>query len=74
MRVTSLQRGELALEYSVSSHTDIQRFNKSVPRYCFDFLQDESFVEISQPSMCSMCEQDESLLKTKVQGFLTNSF
>ncbi|XP_040010656.1 protein RUFY3 isoform X2 [Xiphias gladius] len=29
--------------------------------------QDESFVEISQPSMCSMCEQDESLLKTKKQ-------
>ncbi|XP_022621441.1 protein RUFY3 isoform X3 [Seriola dumerili] len=27
--------------------------------------QDESFVEISHPSMCTMCEQDESLLKTK---------
>ncbi|XP_028269388.1 protein RUFY3 isoform X2 [Parambassis ranga] len=29
--------------------------------------QDESFVEISQPSMCSLCEDDESLLKTKKQ-------
>ncbi|XP_040898112.1 protein RUFY3 isoform X1 [Toxotes jaculatrix] len=29
--------------------------------------QDESFVEISQPSMCTMCEQDDSLLKTKKQ-------
>ncbi|XP_056231771.1 protein RUFY3 isoform X1 [Seriola aureovittata] len=29
--------------------------------------QDESFVEISHPSMCTMCEQDESLLKTKKQ-------
>ncbi|XP_029366982.1 protein RUFY3 isoform X2 [Echeneis naucrates] len=29
--------------------------------------QDESFVEISHPSMCSMCEQDDSLLKTKKQ-------
>lgn len=30
-------------------------------------VQDESFVEISHPSMCTMCEQDDSLLKTKVQ-------
>ncbi|XP_067378675.1 protein RUFY3 isoform X2 [Channa argus] len=29
--------------------------------------QDESFVEISQPSLCAMCEQDDSLLKTKKQ-------
>uniref|UniRef100_A0A4W6FPS6 RUN and FYVE domain containing 3 n=1 Tax=Lates calcarifer TaxID=8187 RepID=A0A4W6FPS6_LATCA len=29
--------------------------------------QDESFVEISQPIMCTMCEQDDSLLKTKKQ-------
>nr|XP_057925732.1 protein RUFY3 isoform X2 [Doryrhamphus excisus] len=29
--------------------------------------EDESFVEISQPSMCSMCELDDSLLKTKRQ-------
>lgn len=28
---------------------------------------DESFVEISQPSLCAMCEQDDSLLKTKKQ-------
>ncbi|XP_042277926.1 protein RUFY3 isoform X4 [Thunnus thynnus] len=27
--------------------------------------QDESFVEISQPTICTMCEQDDSLLKTK---------
>ncbi|XP_059194136.1 protein RUFY3 isoform X1 [Centropristis striata] len=32
-----------------------------------DEQQDESFVEISQPSICSMCEQDDSLLKTKKQ-------
>ncbi|XP_071340016.1 protein RUFY3 isoform X3 [Trachinotus anak] len=32
-----------------------------------DEKQDESFVEISQPSMCTMCEQDDSLLKTKKQ-------
>jgi len=30
-------------------------------------LQDESFVEISEPSVCTMCEQDDSLVKTKVQ-------
>uniref|UniRef100_A0A671UHR0 RUN and FYVE domain containing 3 n=1 Tax=Sparus aurata TaxID=8175 RepID=A0A671UHR0_SPAAU len=29
--------------------------------------QDESFVEISQPSICTMCEEDDSLLKTKKQ-------
>ncbi|XP_008298480.1 protein RUFY3 [Stegastes partitus] len=29
--------------------------------------QDESFLEISVPSMCTMCEQDDSLLKTKKQ-------
>lgn len=29
--------------------------------------QDESFVEISQPTICTMCEQDDSLLKTKKQ-------
>nr|XP_046241924.1 protein RUFY3 isoform X2 [Scatophagus argus] len=29
--------------------------------------QDESFVEISQPSLCTMCEEDDSLLKTKKQ-------
>ncbi|TDH13116.1 hypothetical protein EPR50_G00054600 [Perca flavescens] len=29
--------------------------------------QDESSVEISQPSICTMCEQDDSLLKTKKQ-------
>ncbi|KAM7391126.1 hypothetical protein PAMP_021840 [Pampus punctatissimus] len=29
--------------------------------------QDESFVEISQPAICTMCEQDDSLLKTKKQ-------
>ncbi|XP_031726422.1 protein RUFY3 isoform X2 [Anarrhichthys ocellatus] len=29
--------------------------------------EDESFVEISQPSVCTMCEQDDSLLKTKKQ-------
>ncbi|XP_042277925.1 protein RUFY3 isoform X3 [Thunnus thynnus] len=28
--------------------------------------QDESFVEISQPTICTMCEQDDSLLKTKL--------
>ncbi|XP_069379327.1 protein RUFY3 isoform X2 [Paralichthys olivaceus] len=28
---------------------------------------DESFVEISEPSVCTMCEQDDSLLKTKKQ-------
>lgn len=36
--------------------------------FMFDFLQDESFVEISPPSVCAMCEQDDSLLKSKVQG------
>ncbi|XP_042343679.1 protein RUFY3 [Plectropomus leopardus] len=29
--------------------------------------QEESFVEISQPSICTLCEQDDSLLKTKKQ-------
>ncbi|XP_078107535.1 protein RUFY3 isoform X2 [Sander vitreus] len=29
--------------------------------------QDESSMEISQPSICTMCEQDNSLLKTKKQ-------
>ncbi|KAM9360093.1 protein RUFY3 isoform 1-T1 [Symphorus nematophorus] len=29
--------------------------------------QDESFVEISQPSVCTLCEEDDSLLKTKKQ-------
>ncbi|XP_056274222.1 protein RUFY3 isoform X2 [Pseudoliparis swirei] len=29
--------------------------------------QDESFVEISEPSVCTMCEQDDSLVKTKKQ-------
>lgn len=29
--------------------------------------QDESFLEISEPSLCTMCEQDDSLLKTKKQ-------
>ncbi|XP_029686096.1 protein RUFY3 isoform X1 [Takifugu rubripes] len=29
--------------------------------------EEESFVNISQPSICSMCEEDESLLKTKKQ-------
>lgn len=29
--------------------------------------QDESFVEISQPCICMMCEEDDSLLKTKKQ-------
>ncbi|XP_032373037.1 protein RUFY3 isoform X1 [Etheostoma spectabile] len=29
--------------------------------------QDETSVEISQPSVCTMCEQDDSLLKTKKQ-------
>uniref|UniRef100_UPI0037E82574 protein RUFY3 isoform X2 n=1 Tax=Semicossyphus pulcher TaxID=241346 RepID=UPI0037E82574 len=29
--------------------------------------QDESFMVISQPSICTMCEQDDSLLKTKKQ-------
>ncbi|XP_029916122.1 protein RUFY3 isoform X2 [Myripristis murdjan] len=29
--------------------------------------QDESFVEISQPSICAMCEQDDSILKIKKQ-------
>ncbi|XP_029017782.1 protein RUFY3 isoform X2 [Betta splendens] len=29
--------------------------------------QDESFVEIGPPSLCSMCEQDDSLLKAKKQ-------
>uniref|UniRef100_A0A8C9ZJI4 RUN and FYVE domain containing 3 n=1 Tax=Sander lucioperca TaxID=283035 RepID=A0A8C9ZJI4_SANLU len=32
-----------------------------------DFLQDESSMEISQPSICTMCEQDDSLMKTKKQ-------
>lgn len=27
--------------------------------------QDESFVQISEPSVCTMCEQDDSLLRTK---------
>ncbi|XP_038558688.1 protein RUFY3 isoform X2 [Micropterus salmoides] len=29
--------------------------------------QDESLVQISHPSICTMCEQDDSLLKTKIQ-------
>ncbi|XP_034548229.1 protein RUFY3 isoform X2 [Notolabrus celidotus] len=29
--------------------------------------QEESFVEISQPTICTMCEQEDSLLKTKKQ-------
>ncbi|TWW60157.1 Protein RUFY3 [Takifugu flavidus] len=29
--------------------------------------EEESFVNISQPSICSMCEEDESILKTKKQ-------
>ncbi|XP_062273807.1 protein RUFY3 [Scomber scombrus] len=29
--------------------------------------QDESFVEISHPTICTMCEQDDSILKTKKQ-------
>ncbi|XP_054629083.1 protein RUFY3 isoform X2 [Dunckerocampus dactyliophorus] len=29
--------------------------------------EDESFVEISQPSICSMCQLDDSVLKTKRQ-------
>ncbi|KAM3611249.1 uncharacterized protein V6R79_015565 [Siganus canaliculatus] len=29
--------------------------------------EDESFVEISQPSICTMCEEHDSLLKTKKQ-------
>ncbi|XP_022058277.1 protein RUFY3 isoform X2 [Acanthochromis polyacanthus] len=29
--------------------------------------QDEPFLEISEPSMCTMCEQNDSLLKTKKQ-------
>uniref|UniRef100_A0A3Q4HIK8 RUN and FYVE domain containing 3 n=1 Tax=Neolamprologus brichardi TaxID=32507 RepID=A0A3Q4HIK8_NEOBR len=29
--------------------------------------EQESFLEISEPSMCTMCEQADSLLKTKVQ-------
>ncbi|XP_031161124.1 protein RUFY3 isoform X2 [Sander lucioperca] len=29
--------------------------------------QDESSMEISQPSICTMCEQDDSLMKTKKQ-------
>lgn len=31
------------------------------------FLQDESYVDISQPSICTLCEEDDSLLKSKVQ-------
>ncbi|XP_045931486.1 protein RUFY3 isoform X2 [Micropterus dolomieu] len=29
--------------------------------------QDESLVQIGHPSICTMCEQDDSLLKTKIQ-------
>uniref|UniRef100_A0A3Q1CC59 RUN domain-containing protein n=1 Tax=Amphiprion ocellaris TaxID=80972 RepID=A0A3Q1CC59_AMPOC len=32
------------------------------------FFQDESFLEISEPSLCTMCEQDDSLLKTKCKN------
>uniref|UniRef100_A0A671UGL4 RUN and FYVE domain containing 3 n=1 Tax=Sparus aurata TaxID=8175 RepID=A0A671UGL4_SPAAU len=31
-------------------------------------VEDESFVEISQPSICTMCEEDDSLLKTKCKN------
>lgn len=32
-----------------------------------DEQQEESFVDISQPAICTMCEQQDSLLKTKKQ-------
>lgn len=35
--------------------------------FLFVVLPQESFLEISEPSMCTMCEHADSLLKTKVQ-------
>uniref|UniRef100_A0A667XIP4 RUN and FYVE domain containing 3 n=1 Tax=Myripristis murdjan TaxID=586833 RepID=A0A667XIP4_9TELE len=40
---------------------------ESLQTELFCFIQDESFVEISQPSICAMCEQDDSILKIKKQ-------
>lgn len=31
------------------------------------FLQDETYVDISPPSICTMCEEEDSLLRLKVQ-------
>ncbi|KAM7415643.1 hypothetical protein PAMA_017935 [Pampus argenteus] len=52
------------------SHTgpeDKTSLSSSLSLSHHDDDQDESFVEISQPAICTMCEEDDSLLKTKKQ-------
>ncbi|XP_069379331.1 protein RUFY3 isoform X6 [Paralichthys olivaceus] len=48
-------------------HEDRSSLSSSLSLSHHEDEQDESFVEISEPSVCTMCEQDDSLLKTKKQ-------
>ncbi|KAG7220443.1 hypothetical protein INR49_003312 [Caranx melampygus] len=55
-------------DQSLSGQEDKTSLSSSLSLSHHEDEQDESFVEISHPSMCTMCEQDDSLLKTKVQS------
>nr|XP_019960362.1 PREDICTED: protein RUFY3 isoform X2 [Paralichthys olivaceus] len=48
-------------------HEDRSSLSSSLSLSHHEDEQDESFVDISEPSVCTMCEQDDSLLKTKKQ-------
>ncbi|XP_038558687.1 protein RUFY3 isoform X1 [Micropterus salmoides] len=60
----------LSSSLSLSHHEeDEQVFHSHVEVSCASNVEakDESLVQISHPSICTMCEQDDSLLKTKIQ-------
>lgn len=60
----------LSSSLSLSHHEeDEQVFHSHVEVSCACNVEakDESLVQISHPSICTMCEQDDSLLKTKIQ-------
>ncbi|XP_045931485.1 protein RUFY3 isoform X1 [Micropterus dolomieu] len=60
----------LSSSLSLSHHEeDEQVFHSHVEVSCACNVEakDESLVQIGHPSICTMCEQDDSLLKTKIQ-------
>ncbi|XP_053275953.1 protein RUFY3 isoform X2 [Pleuronectes platessa] len=59
--------GRRDIEPLLVGHEDRTSLSSSLSLSHHEDEQEESFVEISEPTVCTMCEQDDSLLKTKKQ-------
>ncbi|XP_060928127.1 protein RUFY3 [Limanda limanda] len=59
--------GKRDIEALHVGHEDRTSLSSSLSLSHHEDEQEESLVEINEPSVCTMCEQDDSLLKTKKQ-------